>query len=269
MVSRVAAAVVAGMIALSATPAIAQVKEEQKPDQTAEMKKLETELARLKAVEANLQAQMKLLRAELGRESKLERIEKSKTELKLDDLKKAQAEFDRAAKIGDNELKRAQIEFEKTLEFQEKPRKLEEKVEKVQRLRDELNKFAQIEKERASKLQDELTRQAQKEVDRLIELQLGEGKPRVLVLGAADKQPVPYEKMSAEELKQVITKLQILLEEKTRGKPGAEKIKPASGAKGKPGGEKVKPSAGSQDEILKRLDMLTKEVEELRRAIKK
>ena len=86
-------------------------------------------------------------------------------------------------------------------------------------------------------------------------------KPKVLVLSSGDKQPVPYEKMSPQELKQVIVKLQTLLDEKMRN---AEK---ASGEK--VSGEKVKPGAGSQDEILKRLDKLSYEVEELKRAIKK
>jgi hypothetical protein len=254
MVSRFAAGVVAGLFALAATPAVAQVKVERKPVQAEAKKKLEAELERLKAVEAELQAQLELLRTELDRESKIERIEKSKTERKLADLKKeAQAEFDRAMKLGDDGLKRAQIEFEKALKHQEKPGKLAEEVEKLQRLRDE-----------PSKLQDELTRQAQKEIDRVIELQLEE-KPRVLVLGAgAGKTGVNYEQMSAQELKQLIVKLQLMLDEKTRSekvKPGIEKVKP--------GIEKVKPGTVSQDEILKRLDKLSHEVEELKRSIKK
>jgi hypothetical protein len=261
MVSRFAAGVVAGLFALAATPAVAQVKVERKPVQAEAKKKLEAELERLKAVEAELQAQLELLRTELDRENKIERIEKSKTERKLADLKKeAQAEFDRAMKLGDDGLKRAQIEFEKALKHQEKPGKLAEEVEKLQRLRDE-----------PSKLQDELTRQAQKEIDRVIELQLEE-KPRVLVLGAgAGKTGVNYEQMSAQELKQLIVKLQLMLDEKTRSekvKPGIEKVKPGI-EKVKPGIEKVKPGTVSQDEILKRLDKLSHEVEELKRSIKK
>jgi hypothetical protein len=78
---------------------------------------------------------------------------------------------------------------------------------------------------------------------------------------------LPIERMSAEQIKELIGQLQKALEEKTRGAKGAEKSatkpeKPAKPAKEKPG-------AVSQDEILKRLDKLTAEVEELKRAIKK
>ena len=95
---------------------------------------------------------------------------------------------------------------------------------------------------------------------------------------------LPIDRMSAEQIKELIVQLQKALEEKTRGekpgKPGGEKpgVKPSPekpGTKpgekpvkpGKPGGEK--PGAVSQDEILKRLDRLTAEVEELKRALKK
>lgn len=70
--------------------------------------------------------------------------------------------------------------------------------------------------------------------------------------------------MSAAELKQVIAKLQILLEEKSRTEKARLKVE-----KVKPSGEKVKPGSVSQDEVLKRLDILTKEVDELKRSIKK
>ena len=65
--------------------------------------------------------------------------------------------------------------------------------------------------------------------------------------------------MSPEELKQVIVKLQVLLEEKTRNADKTktiEKVKPGST-------EKVKPGGVSNDEIMKRLDVLTMQVEEL------
>ena len=57
-------------------------------------------------------------------------------------------------------------------------------------------------------------------------------KPKVLVLNSGDKQPVPYEKMSPQELKQVIVKLQTLLDEKMRNaeKTSGEKVKPGPGS---------------------------------------
>jgi hypothetical protein len=94
---------------------------------------------------------------------------------------------------------------------------------------------------------------------------------------------LPIERMSAEQIKELIGQLQKVLEEKTRGEKVGEKpgTKPGDKVGGKPAkpGEKPgkpgvkpgaeKPGAASQDEILKRLDKLTAEVEELKRSIKK
>ena len=135
------------------------------------------------------------------------------------------------------------------------------------------DKIIQLELEKALKLandQEKLqygrsVQLAQIEFEKALKVKEGQDKPKVVVLEAGGKQGVPFEKMSPEELKQVIAKLQILLEEKTRNADKTktiEKVKPGST-------EKVKPGGVSNDEIMKRLDILTMQVEELRRAIKK
>ena len=76
------------------------------------------------------------------------------------------------------------------------------------------------------------------------------------------------------DLKELIVKLTQILEEKTRN---PDKIKPGTGDKPKPGavdklktlGEKVKPGGVANEELMRRLDKLTVEIEELKRAIKK
>jgi hypothetical protein len=87
---------------------------------------------------------------------------------------------------------------------------------------------------------------------------------------------LPIDRMSPDQIKELIGQLQKALEEKTRGDKVGEKAgtkprgKPVEKPGVKPGklaGEK--PGAVSQDEILKRLDRLTAEVEELKRALKK
>lgn len=284
MVSRVAAGVVSGLLALAAGPASAQVKIEKKSDPAETAKNLEAEIAKLRTMEEALHARLKM-HAEMKRLDALDRVEKSRIERQIEDVKKqaeaerqrARAEFERATRSRNEELKRAEIEFDRAARLQEHPRKLAEEIEKVQR---------------NSKLQDERARPTQREFDRFIELKTGQDKPkvvtlevelkdqdkpRVLVLSSGDKQPVPYEKMSPQELKQVIVKLQVLLDEKMRNekiKALGEKVKPAypskpGGEKVKPLGEKVKPGAVSQDEILKRLDKLSYEIEEIKRSIKK
>ena len=107
---------------------------------------------------------------------------------------------------------------------------------------------------------------------------------------------LPVERMSAEQVKELIGQLQKVLEEKTRGEKGrGEKVGEKPGVKPdtkpgekpgvrfieKPGtkpvekpGEKVKPGAEkpgavSQDEVLKRLDKLAHEIEEIKKSIKK
>ena len=219
MSNRIAAGVVAGLLALGASPALAQDKKPAQPDA---VRALELELAKLRAAEADLQAKLQHLRAEAARKGVIERVELNQIELKVDDAKKlAQAELDRALKAGDAQLKRAQVEFEKALN-----------------------------------------------------LKAGQDKPKVLVPGPGGKPQVAYEQMTPEQLKELITKLQRVLDEKTRGpdkaKPDTgDKPKPGATNKVKPAGGKVKPGAASQDEVLKRLDKLTAEVEDLKRAIKK
>jgi hypothetical protein len=264
MVIRLAAAVTAGLMALAA-PASAQVKDRQKADEGRTVQKLEAEIAKLRAIEAELTAKLTQMRTELDRKGALERIEKSVIERQIEEVKKqadierqrAKAEFEKTIRQRDEELKRAEIEFERAA-----------------RIRDENLKLAQIERERTT-----LRGEQDKPRFRVVEAQVkGQDKPRVVVLeaevkdkpkvvvlGEGGKVPVPYEKMSAQELKQVITKLQILLEEKARaekGKPGVEKVKPVLG-------EKVKPGAVSQEEILMRLDKLSREIEEIKRSIKR
>ena len=246
MVSRIAAGVVAGLFALTATPAGAQVKVEQKPNQADAIKKLEAEIAKLRVMEEELHAKLKHLRMERDRAGAIERIEKSQVELQIEDVKKraqveqerARAEFDRALKLGNDELKRAEIEFNRALKVGENQGKLAVEIDKDRRLHDEhdklvqverdKSKLTQIEQEKPTKLQDERARIAQ-EIDRLIELKTSGDKPKV-VLDGSGKAQVAYEKMQRPELKQLITKLQILLEEKTRSgeKPGTEKVKPLS-----------------------------------------
>jgi hypothetical protein len=273
MVSRFAAGVVAGLFALAASPVVAQVKVERKPDQADAIKRLEAELDRLRAVEAELQAKLKMLSAESERERRLEKLELKRTELRdADLLKLAQRETEKARKESIEQSRLALIEAEKTLKVRDAVLAREE-FEKAARLQDEQLKRARIEFEKT------LTLKAGDDKPRVVTLEVelkDQDKPKVLVLSSGDKQPVPYEKMSPQELKQVIVKLQTLLDEKMRNaeNPSGEKVKPAypgkpGGEKIKPGAEKVKPAASSQDEILKRLDKLSYEVEELKRAIKK
>jgi hypothetical protein len=186
-VCRVVAGIVAGVLAFAASPAFAQ----EKPGQADKVKELETELAKLRAMEAELEGQLK----KLGIQADVKRI------VELADVRSKLAEIEKATKLKDAQAK----------------------------------------------------------------LKTAQTKPGVKLFVPDTKGAVPYEQMSAEQLKDLIAKLQGLLEEKTRN---PEKVKPGSTAKVKPGGEK-KPGAGSQDEIMKRLDQLSKEIEELRRAIKK
>jgi len=89
---------------------------------------------------------------------------------------------------------------------------------------------------------------------------------------------LPVESMSAEQIKQLIGRLQQALEAKTREgdqpkKPGAEARKPGDQPK-KPGADQPKKPEGdkgarSQEEILRRLDQINKELDEIRRSLKK
>jgi hypothetical protein len=93
---------------------------------------------------------------------------------------------------------------------------------------------------------------------------------------------LPVERMTPEQIKELIGQLQKVLEEKTRGEKGdkGDKVgeKPGTKPSEKPGvkpGEKFvkpggeKPGAVSNDEILKRLDKLAAEVEDIKRSLKK
>lgn len=75
------------------------------------------------------------------------------------------------------------------------------------------------------------------------------------------------ERMSPEQIKQIIGRLQKALEEKTRG----DQPKKPDGDKGKkPDGDKPKvKGAQSQEDILRRLDQINKELEDIRRSLKK
>jgi hypothetical protein len=280
MLSRLTAGLAAGVFALATTPAIAQVKEERKSDQAETVKRLQAELERLKAVEAELQAKLKSLSNENERRRAVESIELKRrldkesietTRNRLADEVK-RAEMDKVLRLRGRE---APQEIEKAHRVRDEHEKLDQvEREKVTRVRDEELQRAQVEQQRAARLQVERARDIQREIDRAIELKVaGQDKPRVLVLESG-KVPVPYEKMSPQELKEVIVRLQMLLDEKVRAadkeKLGGEKIKPGAPDKPKPGsGERIKPGMVSQDEILKRLDKLTHEVEELKRAIRK
>src|SRR5262245_57471158 len=67
MVSRLIAGAIAGVFALAASPAFAQTREVKRVDQSDEVKKLQAELERLKAVEAELQAKLRQLANEAER----------------------------------------------------------------------------------------------------------------------------------------------------------------------------------------------------------
>jgi hypothetical protein len=283
MLSRLTAGLAAGVFALATTPAIAQVKEERKSDQAETVKRLQAELERLKAVEAELQAKLKSLSNENERRRAVESIE-PKGRLDKEPIEKARnrladevkrAEMDKVLRLREALGREALQEIEKAHPVRDEHEKLAQvEREKVTRVRDEELQRAQVEQQRSARLQVERARDIQREIDRAIELKVaGQDKSRVLVLESG-KVPVPYEKMSPQELKEVIVKLQMLLDEKVRAadkeKLGGEKIKPGAPDKPKPGsGERIKPGTVSQDEILKRLDKLTHEVEELKRAIRK
>ncbi len=100
------------------------------------------------------------------------------------------------------------------------------------------------------------------------------GKPNFAPFGPGFKGPpvMVFEKMSAQELKDLINKLQNVLDDKTRGdkptKPTGDKpTKPTGDKTTKPTGDKTE--ASGQDAILQRLDKLTREIDEIRKSIKK
>lgn len=87
---------------------------------------------------------------------------------------------------------------------------------------------------------------------------------------------LPVERMSAEQIKDLIGHLQKALEEKTRGDKGEKPVvkpgekpgtKPEVKPETKPGEKGKKPV--SQDEILERLEKLSREIDEIRKSLKK
>jgi hypothetical protein len=217
---------IAVVFAFAASPAIAQDKQ---GDRT---KALEAEIAKLRAVQAELEAQLrKAERAQGAREVVDER------------RKSIEVEIEKALKLKDDQLKRAEVEIEKAL-----------------------------------KLADDKVKRAQIEGAKTLVLKGAQDKPRVEFTVKDGRDNVPYEKMTPEQLKEVIAKLQKLLVEKLRNaeREAVEKVKPVERVKpgstdrpDRPDRFDRKPGAASQDEIMKRLDMLAKEIEELKRAIKK
>lgn len=121
-----------------------------------------------------------------------------------------------------------------------------------------------------------LKRQEMEIAEKLRQLKGEGGKP------SAPQFP-PFEKLSPEQLKGLIAHLQNLLAEKTKagatekpaapdkgGKPQFTEKKPGAPEKpGKPQFTEKKPGAASQDEILKRLDRLSAEIDDIRRSLKK
>jgi hypothetical protein len=206
--------VIAAALVFAASPAFAQDKQAERA------KALEAEIAKLRATQAELEAQLKKLALDTGRARGVkEDVDQKRKVIEI--------ELDKALKGKDEQLKRAQEEIEK-----------------------------------AFKLKDDAVKRAQGEIEKTLTLKLGQD-GRVEVRGQGGRDAVPYEKMTPEQLKELITKLQRILEEKVRN---AEREKNVE--KGRPGVER-RPGAASQDEILKRLDMMQKEIEELKRAIRK
>ena len=251
--SRMCVAMVVAL-AFAVSPALAQDKQAEK--QADKAKAIESEIAKLRAAQAELEAQIKKLtiesnlklakeRKDAGVKDKIIEIEKEHFLNLKDDLikeaqKRAQIELEMALKLKDDQLKRVEVEIEKAL-----------------------------------KLADDQVKRVQIEGGKTLVLKGAQDKPRVeFVPGGRDN--VPYEKMTPEQLKELITKLQRVLEDKVRNaerEKNVEKVKPVErikpGSPDRPERLERKPGAASQDEIMKRLDMLQKEIEELKRAIKK
>jgi hypothetical protein len=75
----------------------------------------------------------------------------------------------------------------------------------------------------------------------------------------------PFDRMEPEQLKELITRLQKTLDDKTRG--GDQPKKPGGDQPKKPGGDQ--PKKASPEDVLKRLDQINRELEELRRSLGK
>jgi cell division protein FtsB len=240
MTSRIAAGVVAGLFAFGASPAFAQPGEERKPAQDDAVRKLQAELEKLRATQAEVEAQLRRLGVEGERKRVIERVEIDRAVPNRDELKKRiDQEIDRALRAKDSGLKRAEAELDRArqlLEGREKPRPAGD----FERMNpDELKELIV----RLQRILAEKTR--------------GAGKPGAEKVrpGAPDKA-----KPGADKVRPGAP---------DKAKPGADKVRPGAPDKAKPGAEKVKPGAASQDEIQKRLDKLAAEVEELKRAIKR
>ena len=149
----------------------------------------------------------------------------------------------------------------KQLTTDQEARRLKDKPDRLDRER-----AFQEEIQKAMKLQQDRVRQAQAKFEKALRLKMGPG-----ITG--EKGHPDYERMSPRELKELIGKLERILDEKMRN-PDRERGR--EGDRGEKGrfderrrGEERKPGMVPQEEILRRLDQLSREVEELRRAIKK
>lgn len=249
--NRIVAGVIAGLFAFAASNASAQ---DNKPAQPDTVKALEAELARLRAMEAELQAKLKQVQVEAARQRAREALERSRAE---GDLLQEQ-------------VKRAQIEAQKMAQAE---------LEKALKLRADHLKLAQLEGGKAIVIGDDVKHGLLKLGDGLTLKATGLDGPKGTIVLSATAGPAAYEKMSPQQIKELIGKLQKILDEKIRHgdgqkrtdieKEGRRKIEIERRVEIRPGTLKVNPAQVSQEEILKRLDRLSKEVEELRRAIRK
>ena len=259
LTNRIAAGVIAGLFALTAANASAQDKKPAPPDT---VKALEAELARLKAMEMELQAKLKHVQIEAERQRILEAAERrAQSDLLQEQVKRAQIEAQHLA----------QVELEKAL-----------------KLKADHLKLAQLEGGRAVVIGDDVKHGQLKLGEGLTLKATGVDGPKGTIVLSATAGPAAYEKMSPQQIKELIGKLQRILDEKTRHadhqkrseiedreaqrdieKEGRRKIEIERRVEIRPGTIKANPGQVSQEEILKRLDRLSKEVEELRRAIRK
>lgn len=256
LTNRIAAGVIAGLFALTSSNASAQDKKPAPPDT---VKALEAELNRLKAIEMELQAKLKQVQ-EAERQRAREAVKLRDRTLLEDQIKRAQVE---AQKL-------AQAELEKAL-----------------KLRADHLKLAQLEAARGVGTGDDV-KHGLIELEKGIVLKAGPDNPKGTIVLTATAGPAAYEKMSPQQIKELIGKLQRILDEKTRHadhqkrseieekealrdieREGRRKVEIERRVEIRPGTLKVNPAQVSQEEILKRLDRLSKEVEELRRAIRK
>jgi len=173
---------------------------------------------------------------------------------------------------------------------------MEAEGKRVREARGEQDKALQLrlQRENAERRQDDQGRRAQVEIEKGVQLRLQGSDRGQLVLVAPGAKGPGYDQMTPAQLKELIGKLQKILDEKTRSPDKAKRGEPEKDKRGnfedkkrgdndkekrgnfeneKRGesekrGEDKKPGA-SQADILKRLDQLSREIEEMRRAIKK